>query len=70
MIKIMQPSFTKFNFYKNNFAHIPFILERTGMYAQLTAAMGKRTKHQQTAHAQMYLLVKSSLLQMEKKDPR
>ena len=69
-MKIILPSFTKFYFYKNNFAHISFILERTGMYAQLTAAMGKRTKHQQTAHAQMYLLVKSSLLQMEKKDPR
>ena len=47
-----------------------FVLERSGMYAQLTAAMGKRTKHQQTAHAQMYLLVKSSLLQMQEKDPR
>jgi len=34
----------------------------------LTSAMGKRTKYQQTAHAQLFLIAKSKLIEMEKPD--
>ena len=46
------------------------LLVASGMYVHLTAALGKRTKYQQTEHAQMYLLAKSSLLENEKKKLR
>jgi hypothetical protein len=34
----------------------------------LTSAMGKRTKYQQTAHAQLFLLARSKLIEREKHD--
>jgi hypothetical protein len=44
------------------------LIVAAGLYTLLTAAMGKRTKYQQTEHAQMFLVARSSLLKEGEKE--
>ena len=48
---------------KGHFARAQAAIELSTL---LTSAMGKRTKYQQTAHAQLFLLAKSTLIEREK----